>query len=71
VNVVGFLSAEKGDQTVIVINEQECTGCETCVEACPAEAISMVDGVAKIDYDACTECGTCVGECPAEAISEK
>ena len=56
---------------MIVINEGECTGCETCVGACPSEAISMVDGVAKIDYDDCTECGTCVGECPAEAISEK
>jgi Fe-S-cluster-containing hydrogenase component 2 len=71
VNVVGFTSVEKGGRTVIVINEQECTGCETCVDACPAEAISIADGVAKIDYDACTECGTCVGECPAEAISEK
>ena len=56
---------------MIVINEEECTGCETCVGACPAEAISMVDSVAKIDQDECTECGTCVGECPAEAISEK
>ena len=56
---------------MIEINEQECTGCETCVDACPAEAISMVDGVAKVNHDECTECGTCVEECAAEAISEK
>ena len=56
---------------MIVINKAECTGCETCVDGCPADAISMVDEVAKIDYDECTECATCVGECPAEAISEK
>ncbi len=56
---------------MIEINEQECTGCETCVDACPAEAISMADGVAKVDHKECTECGTCVEECPAEAISEK
>ena len=55
---------------MIVVNEEECTGCETCVGACPAEAISMVDVIAKIDYGECTECGTCVEECPVEAISE-
>lgn len=25
------------------VNADECTGCESCVEACPTEAISMVD----------------------------
>ena len=56
---------------MIVVNEEECTGCETCVEACPADAISIQDGVAKIDHGECTECGTCIDECAAEAISEK
>jgi len=56
---------------MVVVNEEECTGCETCVDACPVEAISMADGIAKIDQDECTECGTCVDECPAEAISEE
>jgi Fe-S-cluster-containing hydrogenase component 2 len=54
----------------VVVDADECTGCETCVDACPVEAISMVDGVAKIDVDECTDCGTCVDECPVEAISE-
>ncbi len=54
--------------TVKVI-EAECTGCGTCVDECPAEAISMNDDdIAVIDMDECTECGTCVEACPSEAI---
>jgi Fe-S-cluster-containing hydrogenase component 2 len=53
------------------VNKEECTGCEECVEACPAEAISMADEVACINADLCTECSACVDACPAEAISEE
>ena len=58
----------KGGGAVVVIDKNECTGCETCVDACPVEAISMVDDIAQIDQDTCTECETCVSECPVEAI---
>jgi Fe-S-cluster-containing hydrogenase component 2 len=53
------------------VNKEECTGCEECVEACPAEAISMVDEAAAINPDLCTECSACVDACPAEAITEE
>lgn len=56
---------------MVVVDKEECTGCESCVEACPVEAITMVDGVAHIDQNECTECLTCVDECPVEAISEE
>ena len=56
---------------MVKVNSKECTGCESCVESCPVEAISMVDGVAVIDQEKCTECGTCIGECPVEAITEE
>lgn len=49
---------------------EECTGCEECIEACPAEAITMKDSIAVISAEACTECGACVDECPVEAIVE-
>ena len=52
------------------INNNECTGCEECVDNCPAEAISMSGNVAVIDAGGCTECGECVEVCPAEAITE-
>ena len=51
------------------VDKEKCTGCESCVEACPSEAIKMVDEKAVIDNDACVDCGVCVDECPAEAIS--
>jgi len=51
------------------VDKEKCTGCETCVEECPSEAIKMVDGIAKVDSELCTDCGTCVDACPVEAIS--
>ena len=52
-----------------VVDKDTCTGCESCVDACPVEAISMVEGLAEISADDCIDCGACVGECPVEAIS--
>ena len=52
----------------VTIDEEKCTGCGTCVEACPVEALKVNDK-AKVDEDACIDCGTCVDECPEEAIS--
>lgn len=53
---------------IVKVNADECVGCETCVPACPVEAISMDDDKAVIDQETCTQCKTCVDECPVEAI---
>jgi len=50
------------------IDKEKCTGCESCVEECPSEAITMVNEKAQIDADACVDCGVCVDACPSEAI---
>ena len=52
-----------------VIDLDKCDSCENCLEACPPEVITMVDGKAKIDESLCEECGECVDECPQRAIS--
>ena len=45
----------------------ECLGCGSCAEACPAEAISEVDGKYVINPDLCLDCGACEGACPVGA----
>ena len=49
---------------------EKCSACETCIDACPDEAISLVKGHAFIDQDECLEGGVCVDECPEDAIIE-
>ena len=51
------------------VDEEKCSGCETCVSECPSEAISMDDDKAKVDPEECIDCGVCVDACPDEAIS--
>ena len=48
-----------------------CIGCGLCVKNCPQEAISLVDNLAKIDYDKCIACGICVQKCPRHLITEE
>ena len=55
---------------VAKVNVDECTGCGTCVDESPAEAISLNDDdIAVVNADECTDCGMCVDACPTEAIS--
>lgn len=51
------------------VDEEKCTGCETCASECPSEAINVVDDKAAVDEEACIDCGVCVDACPEEAIS--
>jgi len=50
------------------VDKGKCTGCESCVDECPSEAIKMVDEKAEIVEDLCVDCGVCVDACPVEAI---
>ena len=55
-----------------VIDTQSCTGCGTCVEWCPTDAIVLnEEGLAQRDENACFGCGVCSRFCPGEAISLK
>ena len=52
-----------------IVDQEKCEGCGDCVEACPSEAIEIVEGKAQIKEEDCADCGSCVDECPTEAIS--
>ncbi|MCD4728107.1 MAG: 4Fe-4S binding protein [Pirellulales bacterium] len=52
-----------------VVDSEKCTGCESCVDSCPVEAIEMKDDLAVIDADTCSDCGACIDACPVEAIT--
>lgn len=55
-----------------VIDREACTGCGTCVERCPTDAVALdSDELAVRDENACFGCGVCSRFCPAEAISLK
>jgi ferredoxin len=51
------------------VDADTCTGCESCVDACPVNAIELVDDIAVVDEDACTDCGECAEVCPVDAIA--
>jgi len=51
------------------ISEKTCTGCGTCLDVCPFDAIVMQDGQAVITI-ACTDCGACPRVCPEGAIKK-
>jgi Na+-translocating ferredoxin:NAD+ oxidoreductase RNF subunit RnfB len=52
-----------------VIDQDECNGCEVCVERCQVDAIQMEDDVAVASRQACIGCGLCVSTCPTDCIS--
>ena len=52
-----------------VFDSDTCVACETCVDACPATALSMGDEeVPEVDLDRCFGCGVCATICPVEAV---
>ena len=68
----GTLPLTNSTYHLSVINEESCTGCGTCVEWCPTDAIMLNDKeLAQRDESACLGCGVCSRFCPEEAISLK
>ncbi len=49
------------------INQDDCIGCEICVEICPVDCIYMEDSKAVIDLKNCIRCGKCHEVCPQDA----
>ncbi len=62
---------------VAVVEPELCTGCLTCVRACPFDVplikadlvgIGNIQGAAYIEAAICQGCGSCAAACPAQAI---
>jgi electron transport complex protein RnfB len=53
------------------VDGEECAGCETCLDRCQMEAISILDGKAVINLDRCIGCGLCVTTCTTGALQLK
>ena len=45
-----------------------CLGLGSCVKECQFGALSIVDGVAKVNENACVSCGKCASICPKQLI---
>ena len=45
-----------------------CMGFGTCVKACPFGAISVKDGVARVDHEKCVGCMACAKACPKHLL---
>jgi uncharacterized protein (DUF362 family)/Pyruvate/2-oxoacid:ferredoxin oxidoreductase delta subunit len=46
-----------------------CTGCATCVDQCPASALSMHGDLPQVDVDECITCFCCQEICPEKAMT--
>ena len=45
-----------------------CLGFGNCVKACKYDAIHIVDGIARVDFDKCVGCMSCAAACPRNLI---
>ena len=52
------------------VDQDLCSGCGTCVEKCPVDAIELNDSdIAEVNAEYCLGCGVCAHFCPENAIT--
>ena len=51
----------------VTLDEEKCKGCTNCIKRCPAEAIRVRNGKARIIDRLCIDCGECIRACPNHA----
>ncbi len=51
-------------------DSDRCTACETCIDNCPTEALTMTaEDLPEFNMDRCIGCGVCASLCPEDAIT--
>jgi Fe-S-cluster-containing hydrogenase component 2 len=53
----------------MIIDQEICIDCESCIPYCPVEAITLSDDRVDIDQDLCVECGVCLRSAVCPVIS--
>ena len=51
------------------VDQDECTACGECADACQVAAVRVDEDCAVVDDELCLGCGQCATACPSEAIS--
>jgi Fe-S-cluster-containing hydrogenase component 2 len=54
-----------------ITDEEACTGCGDCIEACPVDALVLGDEFPVVDETVCIGCGLCAIPCPNDAVRLK
>jgi len=55
----------------LVIEKENCIGCDLCVDKCPVKALSVKAELVKVDRLRCIGCGVCNIACISGALSMK
>ncbi|MFW9955370.1 MAG: DUF362 domain-containing protein [Candidatus Thorarchaeota archaeon] len=54
---------------IMSVDADLCTGCETCVERCQFDALSVPEDICTVDIEKCIGCGVCAITCPEDALA--
>jgi len=65
----GIANAVARSAFVNTVDPDICSGCETCLNYCQFDALSLEDGIMVVSEVSCMGCGVCVPFCETEAMT--